>query len=52
MDELHMGDLVSSGTQIGSIEDPKVYFNLSVDTFCFAIGLRIIGGGEGEVVVE
>ena len=47
-----VGDLISPGTRVGSTEDPKVRFNLLVDTFCFAIGLWMVGGREGEVVVE
>ena len=50
--KLCMGDLVSPGTWVKSIEDLKVCFNLLVDVFCFAIRLRVIGGGEGEIVVE
>ena len=50
--ELCIGNLVSPGTQVRSIKDPKVHFNLLVDTFCFTIGVRVIGGGEGEVIVE
>ena len=50
--EFGMRDFVSPGTRVGSAEDPKVRFNLLVDTFCFAVGLGVIGGGEGEVVVE
>ena len=50
--ELHMGDLISPGTRVGPVEDPKVRFNFLVDTFCFAIRLWVVGGGEREVVVE
>ena len=47
-----VGDLVCSGTRVGPTEDPKVCFNLLVDTFCFAVRLRVIGSGKGEVIVE
>ena len=47
-----MGDLICPGTRVGSTEDPKVHFNFLVDMFCFAIRLGVIGGGEGEIIVE
>ena len=46
--KFHVGDLVGPGIRIGPTEDPKVHFNLLVDTFCFAIGLRVVGSGEGR----
>ena len=50
--ELCMGDVVSPGTRVKPAEDPKVHFNLLVDTFCLAVRLGVIGGGEGEVIVQ
>ena len=50
--EFCMGDLVSPGTRVGPAEDPKVGFNLLVDTFCFTIGLKVVGGREREVIIE
>ena len=47
MGEFGMRDFVCPGTRVGSAEDPKVHFNLLVDTFSFSIRLRVIGGGEG-----
>ena len=47
-----MGDFVCPGTRVGSAEDLKVCFNLLVDTFSLAIQLEVVGGGEGEVIVE
>ena len=52
MGKLHVGDFISLGTWIGSTEDLKVSFNLLVDTFCFTVGLEVIGGGEGEVIIQ
>ena len=49
--ELHMGDLISPGTGVGPAKDPKVHFNLLIDTFCFTVGLRVVGCGKGEVIV-
>ena len=50
--EFCVGDFVSPETGVGPIEDPKVCFDLLVYMFCFAIGLGVIGGGQGEVVIE
>ena len=47
-----MRDFIGLGTRVGPTEDPKVCFNLLVDTFCFAIRLRVVGCGEGEVIVQ
>ena len=44
--EFNMRDFASPGTQIASIEDSKVYFNLLVDMFCFSVRLGMIGGRE------
>ena len=52
MGEFCVGDCVSPGTRVGSAEDPKIRFNLLVDTFSFTIRLRVVGGGQGEVVIE
>ena len=49
--EFRVGDLVCPGTRVGSTEDLKICFNLLVDMFCLAIGLRVICSGEGEVIV-
>ena len=45
-------DFISPGTRVGPAEDPKVCFNLLVDTFRLTIGLWMICGGEGEIVVQ
>ena len=50
--EFSMKDFVCPGTRVGPAEDPKVRFNLLVDTFCLALRLWVVGGGEGEIVVE
>ena len=39
MCEFDMGDFVSPGTRVRSMEDLKVHFNLLVDMFCLAVGL-------------
>ena len=52
MSKLHMRDLIDPGTRVGSTEDPKICFNLLIDMFCFTIGLWVIGGREGEVIIQ
>ena len=52
MGKFSVGNLVCPGTRVGPAEDPKVGFYLLVGAFCFAIGLRVIGGGKGEVIIE
>ena len=52
MDKLCMRDFVGPGTGVGSVEDPKLCFNLLVDVFCFAIRLWMVCDGKGEVIVE
>ena len=47
-----MGDLIGPGTQVRSAEDSEVHFNLLVDLFHFAVRLRVVCCGKGEVVVE
>ena len=49
--EFCMGNLISPGTRVEPTEDLKVYFNLLVNAFCLAMGLRVICSGEGEVIV-
>ena len=39
--EFSMKDFVCPGTRVGPAEDPKVRFNLLVDTFCFTIRLKV-----------
>ena len=51
MHKFGMGDIFSPGSRVISTEDSKVGFDFLINSFCFAIGLRVIGGGEGEVVV-
>ena len=50
--EFGVRDFVCPGTRVGPAEDPKVRFNLLVNTFCFTVRLGVVGGGQGEVVVE
>ena len=49
--EFYMRDLIGPRARV-STEDPKVCFNLLVDTFCFAIRLRVVGSRKGEVIVK
>ena len=49
--EFCVGDLVGPRTWVRSAEDLKVHFNFLIDTFCFTVGLWVVGGGKGEVVI-
>ena len=49
--EFSVQDFVCPGTRVGPVEDPKVCFNLLVDTFRFAVGLWVVGSGEREVII-
>ena len=51
MSEFCVGDRFRPGCGIIAAEDMKVGLDFLVDSFRFAIGLRVIGGREGEVVV-
>ena len=50
--EFSVGDRFGPRCGIIAAKDTKVGFNFLIDPFRFAIGLWVIGGGEGEVVVE
>ena len=41
-----------TGSRIGAAEDLKVSFYFLVDSFCFSVRLRVVGGGEGEFITE
>ena len=51
MSEFHVGDRFGPRCGIIATEDTKVGLNFLVDSFRFAVGLRVVCGGEGEVVV-
>ena len=51
MSEFHVGDRFGPGCGVIAAEDAKVSFDFLVDSFCFTVGLWVIGGGEGEVIV-
>ena len=50
--EFCMGDFVSPGGRVRSTKDPQIGFDFLVDLFCFSIRLRVVGSGEGKVIVE
>ena len=52
VDEFSVGDLVCPGTRVGPAEDPEVCLDLLVNTFCLTVRLEVVGGGEGEIIVE
>ena len=49
--EFCMGDLFGPRCRVIAAEDSKVGFDFLVDSFSFAVGLRVIGSGEREVIV-
>ena len=51
MHEFCMGDFIGPGARIGSTEDSLVGLDLLVDSFSLFIRLRVVGSGEGEVIV-
>ena len=49
--EFRVGDGFRPRCRVIAAEDTEVGFNFLVDSFSFAVRLRVIGGGEREVVV-
>ena len=49
--EFGVGDRLRPGCGVVAAKDAKVGFNFLIDSFGFAVGLRMISGGKGEVVV-
>ena len=50
--EFCMGNFVSPEDRVGSTKDPQISFNFLVDSFRFSVRLRVVGGGEGNIVVK
>ena len=50
--EFCVRDFVCPGTRVGPTEDSKIRFDFLVDMLRFAVGLRVVCSGEGEVVVK
>ena len=51
MREFSMGDRFGPRCRTISAEDAKVGFYFLIYSFCFAVGLRMVSGREGEVVM-
>ena len=51
MGELCVRNQFGPGCGVIAAENTEVGFNFLVDLFCFAVGLRMVGGGEGKVVM-
>ena len=49
--EFCVGDRFGPRCGIIAAEDTEVGFDFLIDSFSFAVGLRVVGSGEGEVVV-
>ena len=52
MHEFCMGNFVSLESRVRSTKDPQIGFYFLVDSFHFSIRLRVVGGGEGKIIVE
>ena len=52
MCEFGVGNRFQSGCGIIAAEHAKVGFYLLIYSFCFAVGLRMVSGREGEVIVQ
>ena len=50
--EFCKNNVLHPGSRIRAAEDPKVSFYFLVDSFCFSVCLRVVGGGEGEFITE
>ena len=46
------GNVVCPFRGIITAKDSKVCFNLGINLFCFSISLRVICGGESEIVTK
>jgi len=47
-----MGNLFGPRGRVCATEDVEVSFHFLVNVFSFSIGLRVVGSGKGEIVVE
>ena len=44
--------MLSPGSWVRAIEDPKISFYFLVNMFSFPVSLRVIGGGEGKFIAK
>ena len=52
MSEFGVGDVICPRSGIVSAEDLKVYFYFLVYPFGFSVRLRVVGGGEGQIILQ
>ena len=52
MVKLSSGEKVCPFPRVVGAEDAKICFNLLIGSFCLSIRLRVIHGGEFDIVVE
>ena len=52
MGEFCEGNVLCPGSRVGAAEDLQVGFYFLVNSFSFSVSLRVIGGGEGELIAE
>ena len=49
--EFCVGDRFGPRCGVIAAEDTKISLDFLIDSFCFSVRLRVIGGGEGKIVV-
>ena len=49
--EFSVGDRFGPRCGVIAAKDMKVGLDFLIDSFSFAVGLRVVGGGKGEIVV-
>ena len=52
MREFSMGNGIGPSGRLIATENAKIRFYFLVDPFCFSIRLRVVGGGEGEIILK
>ena len=52
MVKLSSGEKVRPFPRVVGAEDAEICFNLLIGSFCLSIRLRVIRGGEFDIVVE
>jgi len=50
--EFSKRNLLDPRRRVCSTKDAEIGFDFLIDSFGFSVGLRVVGGGEGEIVVK
>ena len=46
------GNVLSPRCRVRAAEDSKICFDFLVDSFCFAVSLGVVRGGEGKFIAK